>query len=146
MKKSIIIVGSAVFALALFTTGCEQAKKTTCFKPEQPHATGKELAKCVKGEIQKVDVAKVNLSDYDFVIDVRTYPEVEKGIIEGAKHIPSGKLPFKIAGTVKDKNANILLYCKKGGRSALATYTLNAIGYKNVTSMEGGYTGYMKQK
>jgi rhodanese-related sulfurtransferase len=72
-------------------------------------------------------------------IDVREPNETAMGQIPGAVLIPRGLIEFRIAGAVEDKNANIVVYCKSGGRSALATYTLAHMGYKNVVSMDGGW-------
>ncbi|MCK4468064.1 MAG: hypothetical protein KAU60_06905 [Desulfobacterales bacterium] len=42
-----------------------------------------------------------------------------------------------------DKNANIVIYCKSGGRGSLATYTLGQMGYK-VKNMAGGWKAWTK--
>ncbi len=36
----------------------------------------------------------------------------------------------------------ILLYCGTGGRSALAAETLEKLGYRNVTSLDGGIVAW----
>jgi len=72
-------------------------------------------------------------------LDVREPNETMMGIIPGAIQIPRGLLEFRIANTVEDKNANIVVYCKSGGRSSLAAYTLVRMGYKNAVSMDGGW-------
>ena len=38
----------------------------------------------------------------------------------------------------EDKSAEIVLYCGGGFRSALAAYNLQKMGYRNVSSMDGG--------
>jgi rhodanese-related sulfurtransferase len=72
-------------------------------------------------------------------LDVREPNETAMGIVPGAIQVPRGLLEFRIATTVEDKNANIVVYCKSGGRSSLATYTLVRMGYKNAVSMDGGW-------
>lgn len=37
-----------------------------------------------------------------------------------------------------DKSALLLIYCKIGGRGALATHTLRVMGYQTVISLAGG--------
>lgn len=39
-------------------------------------------------------------------------------------------------------NAEILLYCKNGGRSTLAAHTLKRMGFSNVKMLVGGYDGW----
>jgi rhodanese-related sulfurtransferase len=41
---------------------------------------------------------------------------------------------FQIWSVVPDKNARIYVYCRTGGRAALATKQLNEFGYKNAVS------------
>ncbi len=38
-----------------------------------------------------------------------------------------------------DKHTSIIVYCKSGGRSPLATATLQQLGFNNVYSMLGGF-------
>jgi rhodanese-related sulfurtransferase len=42
----------------------------------------------------------------------------------------------------QDKTRPIVVYCKSGGRSALATATLQQLGFTNVYSMIGGYDAW----
>ena len=75
-------------------------------------------------------------------IDVREPNETKMGHIPGAVLIPRGKLEFLITGSVEDQDTKIVVYCKSGGRSALAAYTLARMGYENVLSMAGGFTAW----
>lgn len=77
-------------------------------------------------------------------IDCRTEDEFKMGHVPGAMHIPRGLMEFKIDKQVPDKTANIVLYCKKGGRGCLATCTLCRMGYKNVKNMDGGWVAWEK--
>lgn len=75
-------------------------------------------------------------------IDVREPNETAMGTIPGATLVPRGLLEFKFGGAVEDKDAKIVVYCKSGGRSALAAYTLMHMGYNNVVSMDGGWSAW----
>lgn len=77
-------------------------------------------------------------------IDVRTTEEFNSGHIEGALHIPYEKIGKEISKHVKDKNAEIKVYCKVGGRAGIAKKTLDKLGYKNVTNA-GGYKKIMEE-
>ena len=43
---------------------------------------------------------------------------------------------------IPDKDARVVLYCGGGYRSALATATLQKMGYRNLVSLDGGWTAY----
>ena len=74
-----------------------------------------------------------------FLLDIRTEAEYEAGHIQGAQWFPRGKLEYYIQEVIRDPNSRIVLYCRTGGRSALATLTLKDMGYTNVVDLEGGF-------
>ena len=79
------------------------------------------------------------------VVDVREKDEQEKGVIPGALLIPRGFLELKIEDAIPDRNAEIILYCAGGNRSALAAKSLQDLGYKNVSSLIGGFTKWARE-
>jgi molybdopterin/thiamine biosynthesis adenylyltransferase/rhodanese-related sulfurtransferase len=76
------------------------------------------------------------------VIDVREKYEWDEGHVPGARHVPRGYLELRIENEVPDKSQPVLLYCAGGTRSVLAAGTLQDMGYTDVTSMSGGFTGW----
>ena len=76
------------------------------------------------------------------VFDVREDSEWAAGRIPGASHLGKGIIERDIERTVPDPAAPIILYCGGGYRSALATDTLQRMGYTNVRSMQGGWRGW----
>jgi molybdopterin/thiamine biosynthesis adenylyltransferase/rhodanese-related sulfurtransferase len=78
------------------------------------------------------------------LIDVREKDEWTEGFIPGAKSIPRGFLEQRIEDAVPERNAEIVLYCAGGTRSALAARSLGELDYKNVTSMAGGFTAWKR--
>ncbi len=85
------------------------------------------------------------------LIDVRTEAEYNDGSIPGAFLVQRGVLESHIEKdaiweTFKHakpkKSDTIVLYCRSGSRSALATQTLMMLGYTNVKSLEGGYKAW----
>jgi len=79
-----------------------------------------------------------------FIIDVREESEVANfGLIKNAIHIPRGLIEFKIelnssnnpAGINND--SNLLFYCARGFRSALAANTVKNLGFINVYNIGG---------
>ena len=95
-------------------------------------------------EISVDDFKTMVKEDKDFVlIDVRQAAEYAAGHIPNAINIPRGLLEFKILGIEKNKENNIVLYCKKGGRAALAAESLaKRLEYKNIKSISGGFLEY----
>lgn len=77
-------------------------------------------------------------------IDVRTTEEFKSGHIKGALHIPYEDIGKEIAKHVKNKNTEIKVYCKVGGRAGIAKKTLDKMGYKNVINA-GGYKKILKE-
>lgn len=109
--------------------------------------TAKELVTEAKKSICEVSVSEakdlLDKSGYIF-LDCREPKEFKMGHIPGAMNIPRGLLEFKIAKKIPDKNAKIVMYCKKGGRGCLATCTLCKMGYKNAKNMDGGWKAWEK--
>lgn len=73
------------------------------------------------------------------LIDIREPDEVQTGSIPGARTIPRGVLEGNIEAQVPDRSTPVVLYCSGGHRSILAAASLAAMGYDNVSSMEGGF-------
>ncbi len=89
-------------------------------------------------------------SDY-LLIDVRGAEEHHPGYIPGSVNVPRGTLEFNMGKNefwegiklhAPKKDANIVVYCKKGQRSILAAYTLKKMGFTKVRYMEGGYKNW----
>ena len=76
------------------------------------------------------------------LIDVREDNEWEAAHAAGAIHLGKGIIERDIETTVPDKNAELILYCGGGYRSALAADALQKMGYTNVFSMAGGWKAW----
>jgi len=85
---------------------------------------------------RKLETGKAKL------IDVREDSEWAAGHARGAQHLGKGVIERDIEQSVPDKNAELILYCGGGFRSALATDSLQEMGYTNVVSMAGGWRGW----
>ena len=88
------------------------------------------------------------------LIDIRDIRELEReGRIENSHHIPRGMLEFWMdpnssyfqKGKI-DQNKEIVLFCAGGLRSALAAKTLQDMGYKKVSHIEGGFGAIRQSK
>jgi len=110
--------------------------------------TAQDLVAAAKKNITEVSLpkAKTLLNDA-LVLDVREPGEHKAGCLPGAVNIPRGVLEFKIDShpQFKDKNeTDILVYCKTGGRGALATEALTKLGYRNAVNLAGGFTAWQE--
>ena len=76
------------------------------------------------------------------LIDVREESEFAAGHIPGAIHVSKGVIERDIESTIPDQDERLVLYCGGGYRSAIAAESLLAMGYTNVTSMDGGWRGW----
>lgn len=99
-----------------------------------------------RARIEETDVAAVHArierGDTFHLIDVREDSEWERGRLPGAVHIGRGVLERDIEKAIPDTDADIVLYCGGGYRSALAADSLRRMGYTNVRSMDGGFRAW----
>ena len=79
------------------------------------------------------------------LVDVREDREYEKSHIEGAEHVGKGVIERDIEAAIPDRDAEIVLYCGGGFRSALAADNLQQMGYKNVYSLDGGFRALQQE-
>jgi hydroxyacylglutathione hydrolase len=77
------------------------------------------------------------------VVDVRSPDEWNRGHLRGAIHIPLAALPERVAEL--DPSVPIVLHCKGGGRSSIATSFLQARGIHNVSNLTEGYEGWVAE-
>ena len=94
-----------------------------------------------------VEVVKSRLERGDkfLLVDVREESEYQKDHIPGAIHMGKGVIERDIEQKVPDANAELVLYCGGGFRSALAADNLRKMGYANVISMDGGIRGWREK-
>jgi rhodanese-related sulfurtransferase len=76
------------------------------------------------------------------LVDVREDREWDAGHLPGAIHLGKGIIERDVEKMIPDTTAPIVLYCGGGFRSALAAKNLQEMGYSNVISMDGGFSGW----
>jgi len=75
------------------------------------------------------------------LIDVRETSELAAdGFIEGAEHVPLGRVAE--AARRWNKDDELVIVCRSGGRSAAAASALCAMGFHRVSNMAGGMLAY----
>ena len=95
-------------------------------------------------QIAPRDFAELLLREKDeiTVLDVREPAEVEAGAIEGSIRIPLGQLPAR-TGELDPKKL-LVVHCKGGYRSSIATSILRRAGFRNIADLTGGFDAWQK--
>ncbi len=71
------------------------------------------------------------------ILDVRTQEEYDQGHIPGAVLIPDTEIRARAEEVLTDKDQLILVYCRSGRRSKLASEILVELGYTNIREFGG---------
>ena len=102
----------------------------------------KDAKKRIKEENFRETKKRLDASEKIILVDTREDSEWARGHVPGAIHLSKGIIERDIERAIPDKDAAIILYCGGGFRSALAADNLQKMGYRNVTSMDGGWRGW----
>jgi rhodanese-related sulfurtransferase len=109
--------------------------------------SGTDLINEAKQRVTEVTPASVkqalDAGGRTVLLDVREPNEWNMGHLPGAIHIPRGIMETSIEARVP-RDANVVIYCASGNRSALAADTLQQMGYATVSSMSGGFRGWVE--
>ena len=123
--------------------------------------TAEQLILTAKSRIQQVrvhDLFDAMKNNKTILIDVREPEEFQASAIDHTVNYPRGVLEMRIhqhplashhCDSVQAlehlKDQPIYLICGTGGRSALATDTLQNMGFTQVKSVQGGYQAWVEQ-
>jgi len=141
-KKGLYLVLSACFLLVLAASVAAidiPTGKTSddYVKEAQSHV------KIISAEETK---ALMDNNSNTVLLDIRAFDEFkEHGWIEGRTVLPHGMVIFKIRDIVPNKDVPIVVYCKKGKRSALVAYQIQQMGYENVRYLDGGILTWQRK-
>jgi rhodanese-related sulfurtransferase len=115
------------------------------------NTTVAQLVQDAKGTIENLTVDQVEdeiASGRAILVDIRDANELASGTIPGAVHASRGMLEFHSDPTSPyhkpelDPDRRTILHCASGGRSALAVKTLQAMGYRDVAHLDGGFKAW----
>lgn len=148
MKKLMFLTIAAMF----FAAGCEEKKAEPV--AEQPKPVAEQPAAkavpapssvAVKVGIQSVEWDKAIQMNAEgaIYVDVRNPSELSDGYAQNAVNIPLGEIKQRFGELPKDKD--LLIYCRSGRRSEIATKFLMDQGYTRVYNVLGGYLAYPKK-
>lgn len=80
------------------------------------------------------------------VIDVREQHEYSEGHIEGARHIPLGKINERLFELEAYRDAPVIVTCQSGTRAPQACGKLVKAGFSQVYELQGGMVAWEEQK
>ena len=144
MKKRMFVwMLSFVFVLSMVSMTLSQTQA-----PAGPPPVVKEMIAKAKSAIKTVSAADVKAAidnkEKAVILDVRDSGEYSAGHLPGAINVSRGTLEFNVWKAIPDQTAKVIVYCKTAGRSALATKTLNDLGYKNAILMDAQFEDWIK--
>lgn len=125
MKK--IFTAILVFTL-IFLAACGSA--VTGSKPSAAPAAVKQIS-------PEAAKARLDSGDALVLLDVRTAAEYAEAHIGGAVLLPNEEIGSADPALLPVKDAEIIIYCRSGNRSAQAADKLVKLGYTNVSDLGG---------
>lgn len=115
-------------------------------KPAKEHgARFVALVDAAKARIEEIDVAGARAlvaNGAAVLVDVREAHEFAAGHAQGAVHLSKGVLERDVEVRFPDPQTPLVLYCGGGYRSALSADALQAMGYRRVWSLAGGWRAW----
>jgi rhodanese-related sulfurtransferase len=109
--------------------------------------TAHDLVTAAKARVHEVPMgdAEQAIQRADVLLDVREADEFAAGHLPGALHVSRGLLEFKLSSTpaLTPRDLKVVLYCKSGGRAALAAGVMQEMGYFDVLSIAGGFDAWV---
>ena len=139
MKKILAIL---MLAVTLTACGMEEAAEDSMILNETKETT--ETTETTEDvlvpyeQITAEDAKKLMDTESDYIIvDARTEEEYAEGHIPGAILIPEYEIADRAGTELPDKDQLILVYCRSGRRSKIASQALADLGYTNVKEFGG---------
>ena len=133
MKKILAIL---MLAVTLTACGMEEAAEDSMILNETTETTEDVLVPYE--QITAEDAKKLMDTESDYIIvDARTEEEYAEGHIPGAILIPEYEITDRAQSELPDKDQLILVYCRSGRRSKIASQALADLGYTNVKEFGG---------
>ena len=138
MKKILCII-SAI--LCIFLTACGNATSIGIIGgADGPTAIllSEKGEKAMYQQITAEEAKKImDSGEEHIVLDTREQDEFDEGHIPGAILIPYTEIENKAEEMLPDKDIQILVYCRSGRRSKIASESLAKLGYTNVKEFGG---------
>src|SRR2546427_8594821 len=93
----------------------------------------RDLLKQVKAQIDETTPedlhGRLDKGERVHLLDVRESDETQNGIVPGAAMLSRAHFESRVEDVLPDKEAEVVVYCQSGVRSAFAARTLQELGY-----------------
>ena len=138
MRKSLCIIS---IILCILLTACGNNSSLGVIGGEDGPTSiivAEEGKKTMYEQITAEAAKMIMDSDEEYIIlDTREKDEYDAGHIPGAILIPYTEIDIKAEEMISDKDKLILVYCRSGRRSKIASESLAKLGYTNVKEFGG---------
>ncbi len=130
---------STVYGIVLGLLFAGVVSNSRASEPKETNTTSSSSAVAVEYKKLSPKEAKERIDSKDeiVILDVRKKEEYLTGYIPDAVLVPNESIADKRPAALPDLDAEILVYCRSGRRSALAAKKLIALGYTNVYDFGG---------
>ena len=138
MKKVLCIIP---ILLCILLSGCGDATSIGIIGGADGSTSIKVSEKGEKAMYEQItaeNAKKIMDSGEEYIIlDTREQEEFDEGHIPGAILIPYTEIENKAIEMIPDKDKLILVYCRSGRRSKIASEELVKLGYTNIVEFGG---------
>jgi rhodanese-related sulfurtransferase len=88
--------------------------------------------------------SKIEADEAPVLLDIRSAPERAAGSLGGV-HIEMQSLPGRLQELSDHREAEIVVYCRTGNRSAAVVKFLKANGFEGAVNLTGGLMAWARQ-
>ncbi len=134
--KLFLLCGLLIMVMAITLSACSAENALLEIQTENPETVNETTS----GEYTKISAAEAKKmidNEEVIILDVRTVEEFEEKHIAGALLIPEYEIAESAPYLLPDKDATILIYCRSGRRSEIASQILLEMGYRKVYDFGG---------
>ena len=93
-------------------------------------------------QISVQELAELKQSEEIEILDVREPGEVQAAAMEGSVRIPLGQLAGRTGELASAKEKLLVVHCKGGYRSSIATSILRRAGFRDIANLTGGFDAW----
>ena len=139
MMKKILCIISAIFCI--FLTACGNDSSIGIIGGADGPTSVIVAEKGEKATYEQITPQEakeiMDSGEEHIILDTREQDEFDEGHIKGAILIPYTEIENKAEEMLPDKDVQILVYCRSGRRSKIASESLAKLGYTNVKEFGG---------
>jgi rhodanese-related sulfurtransferase len=113
-----------------------------------------DMIRAVTDEVREIFpwdlIGEIERGADPLLLDIRCPREYDGAHVEGSVNVPRGILEVAcdygyeetVPELVEARDREVVVICRSGNRSILATHTLHQMGYRNVLSLKTGLRGW----